>query len=125
MKLGSLRINCLKIHEEIISFIKTTIKKSNAKGVVLGVSGGVDSSLAAILCTQALGKNNVFGILLPEFDVTPKKDIEDAQSLVNSLGIKNITIPINQVMDTFLDTIPVSLEKRMAIQILKLGLGWQ
>jgi NAD+ synthase len=117
--LGSLRINCLKIHEEILSFIKTTIKKSNAKGVVLGVSGGVDSSLASILCTQALGKKKVFGILLPDFDVTPKKDIEDAQSLVNTLGMKNITIPINQVMGTFLDTIPASLEKRMAIANLK------
>ena len=74
--------DCLKFdikeNVEVISkFIRKKVKQSGASGVVLGLSGGVDSSLSASLCTHALGKERVLGILIP-VSFTPKNDVDDA-----------------------------------------------
>jgi len=86
--------------DEISEFIRTNISEANAKGVVIGLSGGVDSSLVAALCVQALGKVRVFGVLMPT-NFTPKDDIEDAEKLAKQLDIKTAHINIQEIGDTF------------------------
>lgn len=75
-----------RICEEILSFIKGEVKKAGAKGVVLGLSGGLDSSTAAYLCVKALGRRRVLGLLMPD-GATPPQDLADARLVARRLGI--------------------------------------
>lgn len=86
---------------EILSFIRSEVKESGASGVVIGLSGGIDSSVAAALCVKALGKDKVLGIIMPT-NFTPKEDMEDALELASNLGIETRIIPIDGVCDAFI-----------------------
>jgi NAD+ synthase len=72
------------LKNEIIEFIKNYVTKANAKGVVVGMSGGKDSFVVAKLCTEAVGSNKVFGIIMPNGEMT---DIDDAKESCEILGI--------------------------------------
>jgi NAD+ synthase len=89
-----------KIVEEIYTFIKSIVISAHADGVVVGLSGGVDSSLTATLCMKALGHKRVVGVLMPT-RFTPQRDMDDAQELASWLGIQttlvNIQEPCNQL----------------------------
>lgn len=89
--------------EEICRFIRSVV--DGAKGVVLGLSGGVDSSLTATLCVKALGSSRVMALLMP-LSFTPKSDIEDALNLARWLGIDHRVIPIDGVVEAFLNILP-------------------
>ncbi|MCQ2818451.1 MAG: NAD(+) synthase [archaeon] len=72
--------------------------EENGKGcnAVLGISGGKDSSVAAALCCKALGKERVFGVLMPQGE---QFDINYSQELCDYLGIENITVNIKDAVD--------------------------
>ena len=53
------QLDCKKTKEKIIKFIKTKMSEANAEGLVVGLSGGIDSTLSAFLATEAVGKENV------------------------------------------------------------------
>lgn len=92
------RLNHKRITEEICNFIKRIVEKAHAAGTVVGLSGGVDSSLNATLCVKALGTNRVLGVLMPT-DFTPKQDIDDALNLADLLKITNNHINIQRVSE--------------------------
>lgn len=96
-------INFVEAVEEIYSFIRNIV--SDAKGVVLGLSGGVDSSVTAALCVKALGSDKVLALLMP-LSFTPKSDVEDALFLAKWLGIDYRVIPIDNIVDAFLSVLP-------------------
>jgi len=87
--------------EEVVDFIRRIVDKARADGVVLGLSGGVDSSLVATLSVKALGKEKVLGVLMPT-DFTPAEDIQDAKDLARLLGIQTKYVAIRPVMDSFI-----------------------
>lgn len=95
-----LKIDPVKVTNEITNFIRKIVKEANADGVVVGLSGGVDSSVVAELCVRALGKDSVLGILMPA-EFTPKEDLEDAKELGRQLGIKTDLINIQEIVDSF------------------------
>ncbi|HOK84235.1 MAG TPA: NAD(+) synthase [Pseudothermotoga sp.] len=70
----------------ICDFISSFINKNNYSGVVIGVSGGIDSAVVAHLCVKALGKNKVFGLILPERD-SSRDSVRDAVLVCESIGI--------------------------------------
>ena len=80
----------------IASFIRQTVRDAPADGVVVALSGGVDSAVTGALCVKALGKNRVFGLLLPS-DHTPAADLRDARALAEAWGIRYETIPISKI----------------------------
>lgn len=95
----------LNIEQEInriIDFIKKIFKKSNAKGILLGISGGIDSATTAALCTRAIGKDNMLSLILPCH--SNDNDLKDARIVANYLGIKHITVNLNKTYDIFLKT---------------------
>jgi len=67
------------------------------KRVVLGLSGGVDSSVAAVLCKEALGKDNVLCLFMPD-DATPKNDRKHKKTFVKKIGIQCKTIEIDHIV---------------------------
>lgn len=73
---------------KLVSFIKERVREAGARGVVVGMSGGMDSSTVACLCARALGSRGVLGISMPERGVTNPQDVEDARRLASSLGIE-------------------------------------
>src|SRR5712692_999479 len=83
----------------IVSFIRE-FAAGTPNGVVLGISGGVDSALVAYLAVEALGKDKVLGILMPS-TTTPKSDVEDALEVCRLLGVEHKTHPIDPVFSAF------------------------
>lgn len=79
------------VAQKIESFIAASVKRANAGGVVLGMSGGVDSALVATLCVRALGPKKVFALLMPE----EGQEAGAAEEYAKKLGIKYETINIS------------------------------
>ena len=82
-----------KITEEVTEWIQKWIEANgnSQTKVIVGVSGGKDSSVVSALLVHALGKDRVIGVMMPNGE---QKDISDSQTLVNHLGIKNYTVNI-------------------------------
>ena len=102
-----LTINFEEVVSEIERFIKRVVNEANASGVVVGLSGGVDSSLTATLCVRALGADKVLGILMPT-SFTPKEDVEDAYELAEMLKINTKRVDIDGIFKAFLEAMKVS-----------------
>ena len=79
--------------DDLIAWIRSWFD-TNGDGcnAIIGISGGKDSSVCAALCVEALGKDRVIGVLMPNLK---QDDIDDSYQLVNHLGIKHFTIPIS------------------------------
>ncbi|HEX7141509.1 MAG TPA: NAD+ synthase [Nitrososphaeraceae archaeon] len=103
-------MNILDIANCIIEFIRLEVSRAQSQGVVLGLSGGIDSSVAVSLATKALGNNRVLGLILPDRNVSEQKDIDDAVELSKQLGIKYHIIDITEIKQKYLDLLP--LEKK-------------
>ena len=87
-------INAPLVHKLLVAFIRNEFHKVGVKRAVLGVSGGVDSSLSAILGAQALGPENVLGIMMP-YKTSSKESLEHARLLADRAGIKTIAVDIS------------------------------
>jgi len=92
--------------EKIIAFIKSRVQEAGADGAVIGLSGGIDSTLTAYLTVEALGPENVLGLLLPEKGITSQQDIDDAEGVAEHLGIDHRVIEISGVLRSFSSVIP-------------------
>ncbi|MGQ9719301.1 MAG: NAD+ synthase [Nitrososphaerales archaeon] len=115
ISIEALRIDCKKAEHEILEFIRRMVREADAKGTIVGLSGGIDSSVVATLCVRALGSDKVLGLLMPDPGVTPLSDLEDARRLALNLGIKTYTIPIDSIAKTFLDSIPLGEKDKIAV----------
>ena len=83
--------------EVIHTFIKQKIEEAKADGVLIGLSGGLDSAVVTKLCSDALGSNLVHVLIMPEAS-TPKEDLKDALGFAASLGIEYRTIDISEMV---------------------------
>ena len=86
--------------ERIEQLIRQVFWSSGAGGIVIGISGGVDSALAAALCCGAVGPEHVMGFLLPT-GVTRSEDTEDAKAVCKKLGMSCRQIPIDPMLESF------------------------
>jgi len=100
-------LNLLNIANCIIEFIRNEVTRANSQGVVLGLSGGIDSSVALSLATKALGKNKVLGLILPDKKVSQQNDIDDAIELSNNLGINYHILDITEIKQKYMDILPL------------------
>jgi len=100
ISLDNLRINCNEVSEEIQEFIKNTVfNKLKKRGVVIGISGGIDSSVTAAICVKALGKERVFGILMPERE-SSDDTLYLSRFITNFFGIDNVLEDITPILDS-------------------------
>ena len=78
----------------IVRFVKKVLRDSGATGVVLGVSGGVDSAVVGELCVRSLGKDRVMTVMMPSAH-TPAGDVTDANYLMKRWGTKKVVVQIS------------------------------
>jgi len=102
-----LNLNWEEVKTKITRFIRDYVEKSKAKGIVLGLSGGVDSSTAAALSAMAIGGNKVLGLMLPERETYNPKDVKHAELVAEKFGIKTEKIDITPALEALEKTIPV------------------
>ncbi len=97
-----------KTKNECVKWIKDFFEK-NGPGcnAIIGISGGKDSSVAAALCVEALGKDRVIGVLMPQGE---QHDIDMAYMLVNHLDIKYFVVNIKEAVDSILKNMPKEME---------------
>lgn len=86
-----------ELTEELKLFIRDQVTGFKKKGAVLGVSGGIDSAVALTLCVQELGKENVYGLLLPEKESAPSSRTLGAE-ICESLGVSYEEVPISPII---------------------------
>ena len=88
-----MEFNALKVKNEIVAWIREWFE-ANGRGcsAVLGISGGKDSSVVAALCVEALGRDRVVGVLMPNGE---QFDIDVSKALVQHLGIRSVVINIH------------------------------
>src|SRR5438876_2880688 len=80
--------------------VRDYLRKCNFKSAVLGLSGGVDSAVVAVIAVDALGAENVVGVSMPS-QYSSRGSIDDARTLARNLGIKFLEIPITNAFATF------------------------
>jgi len=108
--LSQFQLDWDKVTDEITSFIQTTVSGSHGDGCVIGMSGGVDSSLVAKLLVLALGSERVLGLMMPA-RFTPEADLEDAKVLARNLGIRTELIPIQPITDSFIEALAINPDR--------------
>ncbi len=110
-------LNCKQTKNDIINFIQSKVQESGTEGIVLGLSGGIDSTLAAYLSCEALGKDKVFGIIMPS-TTTPTDDKIHGIEIAQKLGIEYKEIAIDSILNEFLSMTQLN-ENELAIGNLK------
>jgi NAD+ synthase len=112
------KLDYKKLAVDIQDWIRDYAMSANAKGVVIGLSGGIDSAVTAALCSNALGKENVIGLGLPCESVS--QDLEDAKLIAKVLGINFKIIDLTLVYNKFLEVMePIVKTNKMASANLK------
>jgi len=101
-----LELDCSETEKRIKRFIKQYVENSGADGIVLGLSGGVDSSTTAALSSLAIGGDRVLGVMLPEKETHTPKDIADANFVAEKFGLKTQVCDITPALEGFYKTIP-------------------
>lgn len=100
--------DALKVKNACVEWIRRFFDENGKDcNAVIGISGGKDSSVAAALCVEALGKDRVIGVLMPQ---GVQHDIDKAYMLVNHLGIKHYEINVKSAIDSILDSFPEDFE---------------
>ena len=96
--------DALKVKNECVQWIRDFFEE-NGKGcsAVVGISGGKDSSVVAALCVEALGKERVIGVLMPQGE---QHDIDAAYLLVNHLGIKHYVVNVKDAVESVIKSLP-------------------
>jgi NAD+ synthase (glutamine-hydrolysing) len=107
-KLPRKKVRCMERTEEVYSALvlglKDYVGKNGFEGGLIGLSGGVDSSLVAVLAADALGKDRVHLLFMPS-PYTSGESGEDARGLAGSLGIKLMEIPIDSIFEAYLKSL--------------------
>jgi len=94
-----LRIDPEQVTAEIVAFLETNVvQRMRKRGVVLGLSGGVDSSVCAALCARALGPERVLGLLMPERESSPDS-LDLGRLAAESTGITAVVEDLSDVLD--------------------------
>ncbi|MFC1924652.1 NAD(+) synthase [Chloroflexota bacterium] len=92
-----------QLAENLVFWIREKVSDAGAYGVVLGMSGGIDSSVVAALCKSAF-PNNTLGLLLPCYSI--QEDMDHAYMVANKLQIHTRQIDLDSVFDTLIDILP-------------------
>jgi len=100
-----LRINGSVVVRSIVNFIRSFIHPP-IEGVVLGLSGGIDSTVTFYLCVRALKSHRILALIMPDSEVTPSEDTDDAIAIAENFNVKYHVIDINPIVKVFSRRLP-------------------
>lgn len=101
-------MDCQRTKNRIIEFVKRKVEESGADGVVVGLSGGIDSSLTAKICAEALGRDKVLGLIML---FKPSQDTDDAIKFAESIGIAYKTVDISEAISVLRENLDSTQDK--------------
>jgi len=96
-------MNTEELDEKLVSWIRDRVLAAGCKGVVMGMSGGLDSSVLAVLCYRAFPQS-MLGILMPCYN--SQEEVEHAQAVANQFSIPTRTVVLDNVLDALLRVLP-------------------
>jgi len=100
--------DAIKVKNDCVEWIRDFFAENGRDcNAIIGISGGKDSSVAAALCVEALGKDRVIGVLMP---CGEQSDIDCSRQLVEFLGIKNYTVDIKDAVEGLTNALPEGME---------------
>jgi NAD+ synthase len=102
-----LEIDFSEAQKRICRFIKEYVENAEAKGIILGLSGGIDSGTIAALSSLAIGGENVLGLMLPEQENFNQKDIDDAKFVAEQFHLRTQVCDISDALSGIYGAIPV------------------
>jgi NAD+ synthase len=102
-----LELDLPEVEKRIRRFIKEYVENAGAKGIVLGMSGGIDSATTAAISSRSIGGDRVTGVMLPEKETYNTKDIDDAKVVAKKFGLKTQICDITPALDGFYKTIHI------------------
>jgi NAD+ synthase len=102
-----LDLNWQEVKTKITRFIKDYFERVKAEGIIVALSGGIDSSTVAALSALAIGKGKVLGLMLPEEEAYNAKDVKHAELVAKKFGLKKERVDITPVLEAFYKSIPI------------------
>ena len=122
--MNTYHFDAVQARDNLVNGVAELAKEQGFSKVVLGISGGKDSSVCAAICARALGKENVYGVMLPDGE---QKDISDSIAVCEALGINKKTVNIGTMHQALLEELhfddaaegefPVSYDKNSDINV--------
>jgi len=92
------------MRKKIVSWMRKQVKIAQVKGIVMGLSGGIDSSVVAALAKEAVGKNRLLVLILPVHSQI--QDLKDAKIVAQKLGIETKIIDLSKIYDNLIKILP-------------------
>jgi NAD+ synthase len=98
---SELSLNTDQVRQILVGFVRDGVHNAGLRRGIIGLSGGVDSTLSAFLAAEALGTENVLGVIMPYRESNPQSRA-DAERVVNVLGIRSEVVDISPMVDAYL-----------------------
>src|SRR4029079_4841864 len=98
-----------EIYQALVTGTRDYGRKNGFKKVVLGLSGGIDSALTACIAVDALGSDNVVGVLMPS-EFSSRGSVEDSEQRGKNLGMELLTIPLSGVFDAYKESLQAAFK---------------
>jgi NAD+ synthase/NAD+ synthase (glutamine-hydrolysing) len=89
-----------EVWSALVLGVRDYARKTHFRQVLLGLSGGIDSALTAAIAVDAMGAENVLGVLMPS-KYSSQGSVDDSLELADNLGIRTVTLPISEIMGTY------------------------
>jgi NAD+ synthase len=102
---SDLLIDTQSVRHVLVEFIRNELARTGFKQVVIGLSGGLDSSLACYLAVEALGVEHVLAVRMP-YSSSTSESLEHAQLVIRATGVRSLTIPISGMVDALIEIFP-------------------
>jgi NAD+ synthase len=103
--------NTALLRKILVAVVRDEVRKVGLERVVVGLSGGVDSSLSAFLAAEALGAENVLGIRMP-YRTSSADSLQDAAAVAAVLGLPSLTVDITRQVDAYFESFPDASDRR-------------
>lgn len=111
-----------KVSSKIQQFVSDYLRLSGASGLVIGLSGGLDSAVTLQLCVKAVGAKKVLGLILPA-ESTPASDVQDAADHADNLSVRYHTININSLVQSYARLLPRATHKIKGNLVARIRMG--
>ncbi|MCS7111154.1 MAG: NAD+ synthase [Ignisphaera sp.] len=94
------------IARRVAQFLEEMLRKTDARGYVIGLSGGIDSTTVTYLVVKMLGRDKLKVLIMPDSNVTPEEDVEDAIYVAKVLGVEYYLFDVSKLIDSFSRILP-------------------